>query len=270
MKCEKCGSELRIGTEKVGVDKNNLPEYHRFSYCDNCKIKYDLDVNNKSKKRKDSTLSVWAAVLGIFTCTTFIGAIIGIVDLCKNKNDGKRHIGSWFAIIMCFLWMIVCISKIGDDNSNNSNEQKEQIEITGIATNEETEKKSSEVEEVSNTECEYADWKVKYISHEIGKDYADNEVLIVYFEFTNNSDKNKSFAYAFSDVAFQNGVELEPTFWETNEETKNAGKEIQPGTTIKVATTYGISDKETPVTVELSPFNIWSDKVLMSLELEIK
>lgn len=44
MYCEKCGRQLRIGTERVGIDERNLPVIHRFGYCDNCRLKWDLDL----------------------------------------------------------------------------------------------------------------------------------------------------------------------------------------------------------------------------------
>lgn len=124
MKCGKCGYELRIGVEQVGIDGNNLPVYHRFAYCNACRIKFDLDINNQPQKKKDSKLSIWAAVLGLFGCTTFIGAILGIIDLCKNKNDGNRHIGSGFAIIMCCAWIFVGIMGIGDNNENSTTQNE--------------------------------------------------------------------------------------------------------------------------------------------------
>ena len=43
IKCQKCGKDCRIGTEQVGFDSRNLPVIHRFSYCDDCMIKTDLD-----------------------------------------------------------------------------------------------------------------------------------------------------------------------------------------------------------------------------------
>ena len=44
MYCTKCGKPLRIGTEQVGVDQRNLPVFHRFGYCDCCRIKWDIDI----------------------------------------------------------------------------------------------------------------------------------------------------------------------------------------------------------------------------------
>lgn len=137
MKCMRCGFELRIGTEQVGIDRNNIPEYHRFGYCDNCRTKYDLDISNQPPKRKDSVLSIWAAVLSLVSCTTVIGAIFGIVDLCKNKNDGKKHAGSWFAIVVCCVWFFIGIISIGNENSENaptSTETEVQTEVQANST----------------------------------------------------------------------------------------------------------------------------------------
>lgn len=97
-KCSKCNNILRIGTEQVGIDKNNIPVYHRFGYCDCCMFKYDLDAMNNNEKKKDSTLSILAAVFSIFTFTIIIGVILAIIDLCINDKE-KKHIGSWFTII---------------------------------------------------------------------------------------------------------------------------------------------------------------------------
>lgn len=240
-------------------------------------------------------------LIGIVPCV--ISVIFAIMALLKkDKKHGIAVAGLVCSIIgiIVFVFMVVMVistPSTDDEKNQDKVEVVEQAEANvddkdgnagqeAIITSEPTLEPTLEPtatpqptltpeptatpEPTEAPEVEYADWNVKYISHEIGKDYAGNEVLIVYFEFTNNSDDNQAFAYAFSDVAFQNGIELEPTYWEVNEETENADKEVQPGTTVKVATSYGISDKESPVTVELSPFNIWSDKVLMSLELNLK
>lgn len=50
MNCPKCNKVLRIGTEQVGVDENNLPIFHRFAYCDDCRLKKDIDINTDEKK----------------------------------------------------------------------------------------------------------------------------------------------------------------------------------------------------------------------------
>ena len=59
-----------------------------------------------NQKRKDSKLSIIAAILSIFGCTAIIGVIIAIIDLTRNKNDGNRHLGSWFCIIITSVYVL--------------------------------------------------------------------------------------------------------------------------------------------------------------------
>ena len=120
--CKKCGNPCRIGTEPVGIDSNGLPVFHRFSYCDRCRLKEDLDLvqnapKQKSKKRKDSQLSIIACVFSgvafIFPMIAIVGwilalvgIIIGFVDLGMKKED-ERHLGSYFSIIVFIVYCII-------------------------------------------------------------------------------------------------------------------------------------------------------------------
>jgi small neutral amino acid transporter SnatA (MarC family) len=60
---------------------------------------YETQNQQVNGKKKDSTLSILAAVCALFTITGPIGCILGIIDLIAFGRDGKRHLGSWFAII---------------------------------------------------------------------------------------------------------------------------------------------------------------------------
>lgn len=51
------------------------------------------------EKKKDSTLSIVAAVLSILVVTSIGGFIVGLIDIGINDKT-KRHIGSYFAVIM--------------------------------------------------------------------------------------------------------------------------------------------------------------------------
>lgn len=72
--------------------------------CPNCgRPINNSNVNPADKtngKKKDSILSIIAAVLAIFVFTSFLGLIIGLIDIGAFRKDGKRHLGSWFAIII--------------------------------------------------------------------------------------------------------------------------------------------------------------------------
>ena len=38
MKCSECNSEMNIDMKKVGTDKNNMPIFSKYAYCEHCKI----------------------------------------------------------------------------------------------------------------------------------------------------------------------------------------------------------------------------------------
>lgn len=115
----------------------------------------------------------------------------------------------------------------------------------------------------------YADVKIKYLKSEIGYNSIDEKCLYVYFEMTNNSDENYAFSYLVSCQAFQNGIELDSNYVYDCEEEENGAKEIQPGATIAVAEVFKIGDNTEDVTVEVRPFNIWSDRLLFEKKIQI-
>lgn len=57
----------------------------------------------KKAKKKDSKLSIAAAITALFIFTIPIGFILAIVDLIKSKGDkSQRHLGSYFAIVSLY------------------------------------------------------------------------------------------------------------------------------------------------------------------------
>lgn len=117
MRCERCNSEMRIWTERVGTEKNGIPIFHRCAYCDNCKMKKDLDAKQTNKKNGDSVLSIISCVFSgaafilylpviISIPMFFIGFLIGLIDIGINNKE-KRHLGSYVAIVLSILGFIV-------------------------------------------------------------------------------------------------------------------------------------------------------------------
>lgn len=157
-------------------------------------------------------------------------------------------------------------------------EQESTSESASIQeTSEEEEKPIESSETVQEEEIQeptynftYKDMTVKYLSHEIMVDSVDQTVLVIYYEFTNNSKENKTFDYSFSDTCFQNGIEVEHSYWHVNEESKNSGKEIKSGTTITVASSFVLGDSRDNVEIEITPWVSFTDKVLLELELELE
>ena len=106
----------------------------------------------KKTKKKDSKLSVVAAVTALFIFTIPIGFILAIVDLIKSKGDkSQRHLGSYFAVVSFVLFLIVAFSN-GSGNSSNNNSS--------------TVKQSSTTQQDTDI-ARYGDTTLKYLKHEI-------------------------------------------------------------------------------------------------------
>jgi hypothetical protein len=206
----------------------------------------------KKAKKKDSKLSIAAAVTALFIFTIPIGFILAIVDLIKSKGDkSQRHLGSYFAIVSFTLFLIVAFSNGSGNNSNNVNATKQ-----ASATQQDTDTATND------------DTTLKYLKHEVITDSNDREVLVVYFDFANNSEDNTAFAYNYNVTCFQNGKELDyPLVSFDIDEYNNIARELQTDTNITVARIYILEDKSN-VDLEVTPLG--DDKKLMKLTLELQ
>lgn len=206
----------------------------------------------KKTKKKDSKLSIAAAITALFIFTIPIGFILAIVDLIKSKgNKSQRHLGSYFAIVSFVLFLIVAFSNGSSNSNNNANATKQASttqQDTDTATNDDT--------------------TLKYLKHEVITDSSDREVVVVYFDFTNNSKDNEAFIYNYNVTCFQNGKELDyPLASFDIDEYNNAARELQTGANITVARIYILEDKS-DVDLEVTAWG--SSKKLMKLTLKVE
>ena len=116
MKCTRCGEELRIVPEQVGVDSRQMPVYHRIGRCEKCNLKWDLDTFQSSNsqtnvsKKKESVCGIIGLILAFLSCNPLlavISIILCIIAICSKKKQslcGKAGIViSVFIIIMNFV-----------------------------------------------------------------------------------------------------------------------------------------------------------------------
>lgn len=209
-------------------------------------------MTEKKAKKKDSKLSIAAAITALFIFTIPIGFILAIVDLIKSKGDkSQRHLGSYFAIVSFVLFLIVAFGNGSGNRSNNANATKQTI-----ATQQDTDT------------ARYNDTTLKYLEHDVIADSNDREILVVYFDFANNSKDNAAFAYNYNVTCFQNGKELDyPLVSFDIDEYNNIARELQTGANITVARIYILEDKSN-VDLEVTPLG--GDKKLMKLTLELQ
>lgn len=131
-----------------------------------------------------------------------------------------------------------CLLLMGDDDESSSEAEKTSVSDSSSVSD----SKISEKEEKP-------EYEVKVTDYFLSKDYKDEEVLVVEYEWTNNSDEPKSFITVFDDKLYQNGVECDDSVVGCDDvNSDDAWANIQPGTTFKVKCDYYIRDK--------SPINI--------------
>lgn len=139
MNCRRCGREMRIGTEQVGIDNRNLPIIHRFAYCDDCREKTDLDTNNaNSKQGKVSALSIIALIISILGCgcLSTIGGLLAIIDLFKK--DGRNKVVSIIAICISVIWFGIFLLLDKESLTETSTEATTEQVTTELKTEAET------------------------------------------------------------------------------------------------------------------------------------
>lgn len=101
------------------------------------------------------------------------------------------------------------------------------------------------------------DYKAVYTGCEITKDYDGDDAIIINFDYTNNSNAEQSFTWAFFYEITQNDKALEYSTvfvsedsYETVDDT--ASEDVAPGESASVSITYKLNDLTSPINMEFS------------------
>lgn len=88
-----------------------------------------------------------------------------------------------------------------------------------------------------------------------GTDYEGNNMIVVNYDFTNNSEETIAPIWALSIQAFQDGVELEIAMVldDTVYDAAIAQKELQPGASMSGCQSAFVMTSDSPVEVEVAP-----------------
>lgn len=135
------------------------------------------------------------------------------------------------------------------------------------------EKESEKTEEKKVTDSgDLGDYTVKiHDGFELAKDYNGKDVIVLTYDFTNNSDDNQSFMFAISDKVFQNGIGLESAVMSTDSpELKNRSTDIQPGASVTVKVGYLLQDTTSPVSVEAKELISLKDDEKLTKEFNLQ
>ena len=155
-----------------------------------------------------------------------------------KKSKGKK-VGIIILIAVIVLFMVAIIG---------SNENETTAPDNNTTTTEAVKATSQ------NKKNNVGDFNVRLKNAVITADGDGENVLLVTYTFTNNSDENAAFYTNVIDTAFQNGIELEkPIFNDIKGYDHNLkGREIQPGKTFDVQEAFFLDDTSTDVEIQLS------------------
>lgn len=101
------------------------------------------------------------------------------------------------------------------------------------------------------------DYQAVVTDTKLVKDDAGKDVLAITYDYTNNSEEEESFMWAFFYELKQNGTALESATVFVSEDSFDFLDDalydsVQPGDTLSVTMTYTLIDTKTPVEVEFS------------------
>ena len=103
----------------------------------------------------------------------------------------------------------------------------------------------------------------------ICKNWEGKDAVRITYSFTNNSSDSESFDIALSDEVYQDGVQLETSFTDADEDDWGVDVKIKPGMSKDVSKVYLLRDTKTDLEVEISEFISFSDdKLVTTVKLE--
>lgn len=120
---------------------------------------------------------------------------------------------------------------------------------------------SLENEEVDVTDNVVGDYKVDVVDFRLVKDLS-NDVIIIKYSFTNNSDDSESFNLAVTDTVYQGGMSLTETYVlssEANYDYDNKSRKIKSGATVEIEIAYKLEDTTTDIEVEIKDGSLFGD-----------
>lgn len=204
----------------------------------------------------------------------------------KNAPQQIQSLTVYVVIIVVLsLFLFFLTLSIGNMMSTNEKLNKRIKELeTYISSTEEqsTVSKTENVEETNRTTVAPVEtteiiattepaptfeYDVKYISHKVDYDRNGNPVLLVTYEFTNNSDESASWVVKLHNKVFQTGIECGGIAFHDEITSQMQMNDIQPGITVTIVEGYPLYDDTSTVTLECKEF--LGDEPMFVMELEL-
>lgn len=156
-----------------------------------------------------------------------------------NRKGGSVLTG---ILLISFIFFVIIVTVAVTKHVEKQNaENDEEPAITNIIeTSQTTTSQTSEVESVTKSE-----YSITINKTFISQDYAKSPCLVIEYEWTNNSDKETSFTFAFNDTLYQDGIECSGIVVGCpDEDAEQQLLKIQPGITMTLNVAYKLSNTE--------------------------
>lgn len=156
-------------------------------------------------------------------------------------------------VIFCSLVLLFVFAACGaEDDASTDAASSDEVTTTDSSSSQET-----------ASEGDLGDYHVAIKDYSLGKDYEGNDVIIITYDYTNNSEDSTAFDVATVCYAYQDGIELEHAYVmddSTEYDDGSSMKNIKTGVTIEVQNAYLLSNTDSPVDVEVIEFISFSDE----------
>ena len=174
----------------------------------------------------------------------------------------KNRIAAGILAIACGF----CISGCGDTGESSSTVSEATTTVAEAETQGETE---AQAETEAQTEKPASDAKFAFeiVSTAMSTDYEGKSVLVVEYNFTNNSDETTSFTFACRDKVFQNGIECDSSVIGCDDvDSQMQLTDIQPGTTYTLKVGYH-AESGAPVDIQIT--SLFGDETYLEQTVEV-
>ena len=111
------------------------------------------------------------------------------------------------------------------------------------------------------------DYEVTVQSIGKGTDYEGNSILVINYDFTNNSNREQMASFAVNFTAYQNGIETDSFLMSDDIDLGIGQKKIKPGTTITGVQTGAVLGDDSVLTIELDEL-ISFDDLVFTIEVD--
>ena len=253
---------------------------------------------------KSSTPQYEATIDEVFTCGTYDGtALVVNLDATNNTDSYLDNYTVAYNLVATLDGTTLSTSYLGSDNpyaiadgkikSGESGMVQAAFDISGVEYDDDSE---LQLELTSYTIKDYktvgvldetismADVEAKVSESEfdvsidnvtVTDDGDGNNIVVIDYTFTNNSDEAISFSSAVQEELFQDGVELQSGYLPYNhpmyeEDSYSASStEIKSGASIKVRRVYELNS-DSNVEIKLTDWQSFDQAVILEKEIQVK